>query len=805
VMDEGSEKVRQLSITLADDKPWLRPVWKQARRAGSFAPSPSGKRIVVEFRGDIFSVPESKGEARNLTRSPGRRERDPDWSPDGKTITYLAEDGENYELFARDAATGAERQLTRGSPAWILGYQWSPDSSTIGFTDKNNRLVALDVATSKQTVLDVGSEAGFREWSFSADNRWVTYTKQSRNSFRSIWLCEVKDPEPFRVTSDQYQDRSPSFDPKGRYLYFVSSRDYKHEGYEFESRMYALLLRKDVEHPFGPQSDEEPLTDASKEDPATDPANDPAATDSVAKKSVAKNSGEKKSEKPKPWIIDRDRLADRLVVLPESTGAYFGLVGVDDGLLFFSAAGLSKFDLKTRKSSEVVKGLRRGYALTPDRKRMFYSYKGDLCYGKPAAGHKAGANKVSLAGVRVRVVPQEEWQQMYTDAWRIMRDYFYDPNMHGVDWRAMRDKYQPLVRHASHRTDLDFLIGELIGELNCGHTYVTQGETPRVDRVPIGLLGCEFEQIDERYRIKAIFAGENWVERTRSPLTEPGVKVDEGDYLIAINGEDVVAPKTPYQFLENTVGRQVTLLVNDKPSREGARKVVVKPIASEVGLRKLAWVRHNRAIVDKLSGGRIGYIHVPNTAIDGHRELFKGFRPQALVKEAMIIDDRYNGGGWVPSDMAMSLRQPVLSYWARRNSQMSTTPTFAFEGPMTMLINGYSSSGGDAFPFYFRKLGHGKLIGKKTWGGLVGYSGSPRLLDGGGLAVPGFAFVNTNGEWDVEAVGVAPDIEVFDDPTRIQAGSEPTLEAAVKHLLAELGKKPVRSRPAPPDGPKRNK
>ncbi len=787
VMAEGTEAVRKLAIRLGDDKPWLRPVWKDGKRGfGGFAPSPSGKRCLVEFRGEIFSAPKEHGEVRNLTRTPNRRERSPDWSPDGKTITYLAEAGDDYELFARDAASGEERQLTNSTGAWILDYAWSPDSKRIAFSDKRNRLMVLDVASGSLHEVDRGAERGISQWSFSADSHWMTYVKRSVNGFNSVWISSVDDPKPTRVTTDRYRDNSPTFDPKGRYLYFASARDYKHDGYEFESRMYALTLRRDVEHPLGPRSDEEEIAADAEEDDEAPEEEQPA----------------EEEEDDDRWAIDLDGIADRIVALPGSPSSYRGLVAVEKGLLFSEGGKLRHFDLEARES-KVVLDLARGFVLTPDQKQLFYRHSGNLCYAKVSPGQKLGKDKVRLDGMRVRIVPRDEWAQMYGDAWRIMRDWFYDPRMHAVDWLAMRAKYAPLVAHASHRSDLDFLISELIGELNCGHTYVNSGELPSVERVPVGLLGCEFEVVEGAYRIQRIYPGENWNERTRSPLTEPGLDVKEGDFLVAIDDHDVRAPRTPFHYLENTVGRDVTLLVNDTPTREGARSVVVKPIASELGLRNLAWTRRNLELVTKLSNGRIGYVHVPNTAIDGHRELFKHFRPQARVCEAMIIDDRYNGGGFVPSDMAFSLGQPVLNYWARREAQLDTTPQFAFEGPMTMLINGYSSSGGDAFPYYFRKLGLGKLIGKKTWGGLVGYSGSPRLLDGGGMAVPSFAFVNVDGEWDVEAVGVAPDIEVFDDPSMIQAGREPVLEAAVEHLLRELETRKPAARPPTPAGPDR--
>jgi tricorn protease len=490
------------------------------------------------------------------------------------------------------------------------------------------------------------------------------------------------------------------------------------------------------------------------------------------------------------------------VALPGEPGRYWNLEAVKGGLVFVHGGDLSKYDLEEREAETVLEGV-GGYELTPDAKQVLYRKGKDLHLAKLAAGQKPG-DALPVGDVRVRVEPRTEWAQMYLDAWRIMRDWFYDVDMHGVDWRAMREKYRPLVDHVSHRDDLDFLLGELIGELNAGHTYVQTGESPRVERVPVGTLGAELEADGGRYRIARIFAGRPWNADERSPLNEPGVDVEAGDYLISIDGEDLTADDNPYRLLENKVGVDVRLGVADAPDGE-VREVVVRPIGSEVQLRYLDWVERNRRLVDELSDGRVGYVHVPNTAVEGHRELWEGFTPQARVKQAMIIDDRYNGGGFIPFDMISQIAAPVLNYWSERGTQPAATPGTGFDGPMVMLINGYSSSGGDAFPFYFRKLGLGPLMGKRTWGGLIGYSGSPSLVDGGGLAVPSFSFINTEGAWDVEAVGVAPDIEVFDDPTLIQAGREPTLEAAVQHLLDELASAPPPARPPTPKGPDRRR
>jgi tricorn protease len=404
--------------------------------------------------------------------------------------------------------------------------------------------------------------------------------------------------------------------------------------------------------------------------------------------------------------------------------------------------------------------------------------------------------------MRVRIDPRVEWAQIYHDAWLIMRDWFYDPGLHGVDWPAMYEKYRPLVDHVAHRADLDFVIAELIAELNVGHAYVNSSpEQPRVERVPVGLLGAEFEPAGDRYRIANILPGENWHEEFRSPLTEPGAGVVVGDYLIAIDGDPITTADNPYRLLENKADRVVQVTVSGRADGREPRTYEVRPVASELGLRYLAWVQRNAALVDSLSNGRIGYIHLPNTAVPGHRALFEGFRP-LHDKDALIIDDRYNGGGFIPEEMALMLGRPLLNFWSRRHMNLYSQPVVVHTGPKAMLVNGQSSSGGDAIAYYFRQLGLGPVIGERTWGGLVGISGNPGFVDGGGIAVPAFAFVDSEGNWAVEGEGVPPDIEVLDRPEEIAAGREPMIEAAVEYLLLELAK-PQYRRPQTPPGPRR--
>ena len=802
IMDATTEQVRKLEIALADDRPWLRPAWKGSDDGGlaSYDISPSAKRAVVEFRGELFDVPAEQGQARNLSQTPDRRERDVEWSPDGRHILFLAEVGDDYELFVRSMVDASERQVTSESGAWIEQASWSPDSASILITDKANRIRIVDVESGDVRELDHSAENTIRSSAWSADSGWVTYLKTAPNGFDNVWICAV-DGEPIQVTSDHYDDGGASFDPDGDYLYFTSWRDFAFGDLDFEGRLYALLLRNDVPSPVAPQEDVEEATQPEEEEEEDAKASQAESSEPSDPEEQAAEVTEEEQPEVEPLQIDLEGLSRRLVALPGQSGSYFNLEAVPGGLLFVHEGDLRKYDLEERESKTVLEGV-SGYMLTPDAEKLLYRHAGKLHLAKVAPEQKVGSDTLPTEGVLVRVAPRVEWAQIYLDAWRIMRDWFYDPDMHGVDWRAMRDKYQPLVDHVAHRADLDFILGELVGELNAGHTYVLPGEAPRVERVPVGVLGCELQVDSGVYRIAHIFEGRGWNSNERSPLAEAGVDAREGDYLLAIDGTELSVEDNPYRLLENKVGVLTRLSLAASPDAE-PREVIVRPVASELRLRYIDWVENNRRIVDELSDGRIGYVHVPNTSIQGHRELWEGFSPQARVKQAMIIDDRYNGGGFIPWDMIGSIAAPVLNYWSRRGTQPSPTPARGFDGPMVMLINGYSSSGGDAFPYYFRKLGLGPLMGKRTWGGLIGYSGSPALVDGGGLAVPSFSFINTEGQWDVEAVGVAPDLEVFDDPTLIQAGREPMLEAAVGQLLEQLEREPAPQRPPTPAGPDR--
>jgi tricorn protease len=550
-------------------------------------------------------------------------------------------------------------------------------------------------------------------------------------------------------------------------------------------------------------SDEEKAS-ADKDEKAAD-ADDKGKGKAKGKEKDSDKDDKDSKDKKLTVKIDPVGFENRVRALPVAIGNYGGLSAIDSGVIYINVADseqrLRLYNIDTRKEDTIVEGVFT-YDLSADQKKLLVRRGQDYAIISTQPGQKIGPdNLLNFSKLEMKVDPRAEWKQVYWDGWRILRDWFYDPNMHGVDWKKLGKRYEELVPFIATRADLDFVLGELGGELNAGHVYVNSSpDQPRVGRINGGLLGAEIVTHSSGYfQIDKIFPGENWHDNLRSPLTEPGVKARKGDFILAVNGRSTKEVKNFYELMENSTNRTMTLLINDKPSLEGAHEAKVRPIVSETSLRYYDWVEFRRQYVEKLSNGRIGYIHVPNTAVEGNRELFKGFYEQ-FHKDALIIDDRYNGGGFIPDRMVELLDRPVLQYWARRGIELQPVPNISHQGPKAMLINGYSSSGGDALPYYFRKRGLGKLIGTRTWGGLIGLSGNPGFIDNGSVSVPTFRFLGTDGMWDVENIGVAPDVEVVDRPELIHKGQDPSLEKAIEMLMEELRKNPpvkVKQPPAP--------
>ncbi|MGM0466132.1 MAG: S41 family peptidase [Acidobacteriota bacterium] len=794
ILDLEKEENQKVKVDILFDNPNLLPYFKNVKEEiSSFDISPSGKRAVFQARGEIFTLPAEQGITYNLSETPGQREIFPTWSPDGRFLAFYSDKTGEYEIYLMDKAEDNKLiQMTEGSRIWRFPPVWSPDSTKLLFSDKNQKLQMLDVKTKEITLVDEARRFDITQYSWSPDSQWVTYTKDGNNGQEAVWVYSFEQAESFQLTDDMYQDFSPVFSSCGKYLYFLSNRTFNLTFSSFEqdylyrnaTKIYAAALTEDTEPLFEEKNDVEEIE-----------------TDKQGEEDKEK---EKKKEEDSRIKIELEGINSRIVSFSLPAGSYRGLMAVEGGVLFLKDGGLHYYSVSDKKDQVIISGV-RSYAWAVKAKKILYRARDTYGIIDLKPNQKPGDGELDFKNMEVKIYPMTEWKQMFTELWRIYRDWFYVENLHGVDWEKMKEKYGKLAPHLGHRADLDYLFGELVGELNVGHAYINWGEFDRPERVEGGLLGAEFEADEQagRYVISKIYRGENWNENTRSPLTEQGIDVKEGDYLISVNGNEVTLKDNPYQFLENTAGKKISLKVNSEPTEEGAREYWVEPIQSELDLFYLDWVRSRREMVEKLSDGRIGYFHVPNTSIQGNRELFKGMYA-FHNKDALIIDERYNGGGFIPDVMVDLLDRDILNYWARRGLKLSQTPGVAHDGPKVMLINHYSSSGGDAFPYYFKKLNLGLLVGTRTWGGLVGVSGNPGLMDGSSFSVPTFGFVNTQGKWDVEGIGVEPDIEVYDRPELIVKGKDPSLEKAVEILMEELEKNPP-EKPEKPEDPDRSK
>jgi tricorn protease len=796
--DNGATEAKRIPIRVTGDMPYTLPTFKNVvGNVESFGLSPKGERVVFGARGEIFTVPAKHGEVRNLSMTPTAREISVAWSPDGQWISYLSDATGEYELYVRKQdGSGEPRRITRDGDVWRFQPTWSPDSKKIAFADKKVRLRVVDVASGRITEVDQSNLEDINEYEWSPDSQWIAYTKTVASRNPSIWAYSLATGRATQLTDGTSAAFNPAFDPKGRYLYFLSNRDYgglTFSAYEFNylytnaTKIYAATLSADGPALYRPKSDE---VGADANDQGGD----------------KKDAGDH-DESTQPLRFDVDGFDRRVVALKAPAGNYVGMSANEGGVFFVAAnpqggpAPLRYLALDGDKPEDVADGT-NGYALSRDGQKLLLRLGDGYALVDAKPGQKPGENKLALDKMELRIDPRVEWQQQYVDAWRIVRDWFYEEGVHGgvARWNAIRERYQALVPFVAHRNDLDYILHEIAGEANAGHVYVQAGDEPHVTRRAGGMLGAEFEADASGYfRIAKIFAGDNADAATRSPLTEPGVNVKAGEYVIAVDNVDARTVKNVYQLLESKADQTVTLRVNGRASAEGAREVRVTTIANERALRYLDWVAQKRALVEKLSGGRIGYIHVPNTAVEGNRELFRGLVAYA-AKEALIIDDRYNGGGFIPDRMIEMLTRQPLNYWKRRGLEPQATPLLSHRGPKAMLINGLSSSGGDALPYYFKKMNLGPLIGTRTWGGLIGISGNPPLSDGGTILAATFRFMNTEGQWVVENEGVAPDVEVIDRPELIAKGQDPSIEKAVAMLLEQLktdAPQPVRAPPAP--------
>ncbi|MFC1849042.1 PDZ domain-containing protein [candidate division CSSED10-310 bacterium] len=816
LLDLKTEKSRPLTIRIPTDLPAIRTQLKDVSKDNKyFSISPSGKRVVFGARGEVLTVPEKHGSIRNLTKTSGIAERNPVWSPDGKLIAYFSDRTGEYELYTCPSdGKGKERRITSDGKCFRFDPLWSPDSKKIAFSDKTGSIYVVDLAKGKPELVDRDEWYRTGSYNWSADSRWLAYTKHTPNVQMGVMIFDTQKQKKYQVTSPYFDCYDPAFDPEGKYLFFISKRTFKPAYsslqatwiYSNSSNLCAVTLRKDVPSPLAPRSDEEKEEEKKKSDA---PAK--KEKDTPPKKAADKKNGQDdEAAKVAPVTIDFENIEKRVVVLPVPAGNIYGLRVVKGKVLYVRfpdasyddedkpANTLVYYELDERKETNIISGINY-YDLSADGKKIVYKSKSTYGIIDVAKGKKVGDGVIGTDKMKAWIDPPTEWQQLFNDAWRIERDFFYDPGMHGLDWKAIKKRYGKLLPYVVDRGDLNYVIGEMIAELNSSHAMVFGGDIEYAERISVGLLGCDFD-LDSKnniYRFKKIYEGAVWDAEVRSPLREPGVQVAEGEYLLAIDGEPLDTTKDPWASFQGLAGEVVTLTVNSVPTMKDSREVIVKPLPNDYKLRYLYWIEKNRQKVEQATNGRVGYIFVPDTGRRGQSELVRQFMPQ-WNKQGLIIDERFNEGGQAPDRFIELLNRPILNYWARRDSPDSQTPYVAHAGPKVMVINSFAGSGGDAFPYYFRKAGLGPLVGTRTWGGLIGIRDNPDLIDGGFISAPCSSFWNTEGNWDVEGHGVEPDYEIENAPHLLAQGKDPQLEKAIDVILELLQKQP----PVKPKRPK---
>ena len=794
-LDPKGGEPQKLSITVEGDFAWARPHWEKVETSvHDWAISPSGKRAMLAARGDVFSVPAEKGDIRNLSASTGVADRSPACSPDSTKISWFSDENGDYQLIITDIFGKIQKKIALKNPTFYYTPKWSPNSKYLSFGDADRNLWVVDIATGTATL--IGNE-GFAhpertiapEW--SPDSKWIAFTKRLKNEFNAIFVWSMEQKKAFQLTDGMSDCKAPTWDKNGKLLYFLGSTDLALNvgwldlsSYDrpVTRSIYVAVLQKSEPSPLKALSDEEEKPDTTKKD-----------STAVVK-------------------IDFDGIGQRILALDLPAKTYAFLAAGEADVLFFgeweanpytvfgATFAVHRYKMKERKSEEVMKGLQK-FDLSADGKKMLWGTSDNAWGIVDATGApKPGDGKLNLTEMQMKVDPLAEARQIFKEAWRFQRDFFYVKNVHGLDLDWAWKTYSPWVEHVRHRSDLNYLLDIFGGETSIGHSFVGGGDYPDVDKVPAGLLGCNYEVANGRYRFAKIFNGENWNPSLKAPLTQPGLEVKQGDYLLAVNGVPLDASINVFSLFERTAGKQTRLLVNSRPTSEGAREVTVVPVADEGGLRQLEWVESNRRKVNELSGGQLAYVWVPNTAGDGYTYFNRWYFAQKDKKGA-VIDERFNQGGYVADYIIEVLSRTLYGYFNNPvgDKQPFLAQDAAIYGPKVMLINEMAGSGGDMLPymFHFKKIG--PLVGKRTWGGLVGIWDVPGLMDGGGITAPRGGFYNLQGEWDVENKGVTPDIEVEMEPKLVNQGRDPQLEKAVQTAMEMLKTQEVKLLPQPKD------
>src|SRR5687767_12057810 len=811
LLDTRTGQTRRLNIEVNGDLPWARPQFKKVvSMIRNSALSPTGVRAAFEARGEIFSVPTEKGDYRNLSQSPGAHDRSPAWSPDGAKLAWLSDASREYQLMLGDPlGLTPPRSIKLPSTAFFSGPQWSPDGTQILLQDNHKNLWMIEATSGQATKIDTDNYPDpFRSFdaTWAPDSKWVAYSKNLPSRLRAIFIYSLAEKKTHQITDGLADSMSPAFDAGGKYLYFMASTNYGPSTGWLEMSSIDRPVRRAIYLAVLGATDPSPLLPETGDEPPPrpTPGEAPPQPTPAAPKTVSVR-------------VDFDRIGQRIIAVNIPAGDYTNLAAGAAGSFYYTepilttAPGppslrLQRYQLSARTAAPFLEGI-RSYSLSNDKKKLLYQAAagGGTSWGvvptdRPAPV-RVGDGPLNLAQMEMRIDPRAEWEQIFRETWRVQREYFYDPKYHGANWQAVLEKYRPLVSFVGHRADLAYLIAVVGGELAVGHSYLLgTGDVPGEDPVSVGLLGADFEIENGRYRIKRLLTGENWNPDLRAPLSSPGIQVAEGDYVLEVNGRALAPPTNLYSVFEGTAGRQTLIRVNKTPSLEGSRVVTVIPVASEDALRARKWIEDNRRLVDKLSGGRLAYVWLPNTAGPGYTAFTRYYYAQQ-DKEGAIIDERYNQGGQVADYIVSELDRKLMGFFAQRDGVPATSPTAGIWGPKVMIINESAGSGGDALPYMFRQRKLGPLVGTRTWGGLVGTLGFPSTIDGGGITAPNLAFYNLKGEWDVENVGVAPDIEVEYTAAEVIKGRDPQLERAVAEAMKLLEKNPVPRvpRPAPID------
>ena len=819
ILDLASGKTQRLPVTVASDMIGVRDkIVNIGDRLSSPSLSPNAVRAVFQARGEIISVPAEKGDYRNLTNTPGVMERYPSWSPDGENIAYFSDESGEYMLHICDqkGAGKVVRIALDENPSFYYLPRWSPDSKKIAYVDCHLTLWYVDLDKKKPVRVDKDrfwGGTGDLVPSWSPDSKWLAYAKRLPNYLGALFLYSLESGKSSQITDGMSDARMPVFDAGGKYLYFTASTDSGaslqpdiHSIFRPVTRTaYLTVLSKVDPSPFAPESDEEKPAE-KPEKPADKPE----------KKSKKKKSAppDKKSSKDVEVKVDLDGILQRILAVPLPARTYVDLQTGSEGVIlavesvpplpgqFFSAGNtVHRYDLKARKSDVVVSGI-RAFEMARNGKKYLYSQRGRWFIGTlkpmpppgvpspPPSAARPSGKALATQNIEIKVKPHEEWRQMYREIWRIEREFFYDPNLHGLDLEMAQKKYAPYVEAVASRQDLNYLFAEMLGEMTVGHLGVGGGDIPRADRISTGLLGADYSIENGRYRFARIYSGENWNPQFQAPLTQPGVNVKKDEYLLAVDGQELLGTDNIFRYFEAKSGKQVVLTVGPNPKLEGTREVTVVPVGSETTIRNFAWIEDNRRYVDRVTNGRVAYVYMPDTAFGGYTYFNRYFYAQ-VGREALIVDERFNGGGMLATDIIERFQRKLMSLVATRDGIDEVQPQGAIFGPKVMLINEFAGSGGDAMPWYFKRAKVGPLVGKRTWGGLVGRAGAPSLMDGGYVSSPSSGVWSPDGEWIAENIGVIPDIEVELDPKLVRQGKDPQLEKAIEIVMDELVKNPL--------------